>query len=1018
MSIPIPTPDKFAGRSAVRSGPIVRSQPVSGDNPPDPNPPLYGVIYTQSNPSSLQDFNVNTLIGAKIENKELDQTGDDPFFTILGGYYCERLTKNGEKIVNISQIFGIAAEPAKGFNLQPGNHSLVDEWEREDLYQDKRKQFMDERAYGKNGWTFIVTYKPNRHLYPLGCTPMGLTQNCPVISSVQVTEDKLTDVEQRVTAQVNVFGAPPIEGYTWEWGDGNTSETTEPTARHTYQRSKDVPANYAVKVTIHAADGCTDTQTHHFPSAPQPCPQIRFTKITVTRLNGLQSRVDVDVEVITGTPTDFKWVWKDGSEHEITPNSNNSHIYQHSFEGPKVYDIKVVARGPGDCVDRIHCETTVGGADCPVIKGIKKVSETLTETTLEVTYEAVMKDPHVLPKEFIWNWGDGTIDTVTDLRISHSYTRPSGDAITRNITLNGNMPGTCPDKPQHTEKVIPGVCPVIGDLTLKTIRTTDTEQVVLATLEVDPNGPQPTDFNWDFDDGATDNTKVPQVEHTYARPAGDNKTVTVSVQTVGPGSTCDQNRSAQTDLAGACPVIHGITTEVLSQEGDQAKVRMTALVFGPPPTSFKWNVGDGSEGVTTKDPTLVHTYILPYDGQLDATITVNTDGPDSCHASAKTKLSLDGPACPLSQGLSYEFVRGTKEGEVTIRFEIAVGSPAPSSFVWDFGDGSAPQTTDTPVVSHVYEQPFGTDKIVTISVTSNGPSTCSERLTTTVVIPHVCPVMGEITSSKVAVADASKEKFTFNWQVLSPVVPESFEWDFGDGSPLETTKEPTATHEYARSLGVDQLYTVKVRAIGPGECGQSIQTSVKIIHHCPWVKEVRKVEKAVKGKDRKVDFEVILTEGQADKYIWSFGDGSPTVTTTEPTVSHTYESLAGQDANFPVHVKLEGPGVCQPEGQTSVLVPGHDACPTLSRIDVVLAEEDDKSATFAFAPVFAKGRPTSFTWDFGDGSAPETTTDPTIYHAFPQGAKGKQFEVKLTTSGPGDCKASGSVYVDGPEGEE
>jgi hypothetical protein len=95
-------------------------------------------------------------------------------------------------------------------------------------------------------------------------------------------------------------------------------------------------------------------------------------------------------------------------------------------------------------------------------------------------------------------------------------------------------------------------------------------------------------------------------------------------------------------------------------------------------------------------------------------------------------------------------------------------------------------------------------------------------------------------------------------------------------------------------------------------------------------------------------------------------------------------------------------------------IPGYKICPSLQRIDVVLAEEDKDTATFAFAPVFVQGSPTSFRWDFGDGSPVEETSDPIIYHAFPRSNPARKFEVKLSTTGPGDCTASGTVHVDGP----
>lgn len=55
------------------------------------------------------------------------------------------------------------------------------------------------------------------------------------------------------------FGATEIQTYSWDFGDGNTVETSDPTVTHTYESSGD----YNVSLTIEDADGTTDTTTQN-----------------------------------------------------------------------------------------------------------------------------------------------------------------------------------------------------------------------------------------------------------------------------------------------------------------------------------------------------------------------------------------------------------------------------------------------------------------------------------------------------------------------------------------------------------------------------------------------------------------------------------------------------------------------------------------------------------------------------------------------------------------------------------
>ncbi len=52
-------------------------------------------------------------------------------------------------------------------------------------------------------------------------------------------------------------------------------------------------------------------------------------------------------------------------------------------------------------------------------------------------------------------------------------------------------------------------------------------------------------------------------------------------------------------------------------------------------------------------------------------------------------------------------------------------------------------------------------------------------------------------------------------------------WEFGNGKTATTTI-PSVNHTYSRPIGPDKTYTVKVTAVGPGDCKATNETEAKI----------------------------------------------------------------------------------------------------------------------------------------------------------------------------------------------
>ncbi|MCK5119719.1 MAG: lamin tail domain-containing protein, partial [Candidatus Latescibacteria bacterium] len=141
-------------------------------------------------------------------------------------------------------------------------------------------------------------------------------------------------------------------------------------------------------------------------------------------------------------------------------------------------------------------------------------------------------------------------------------------------------------------------------------------------------------------------------------------------------------------------------------------------------------------------------------------------------------------------------------------------------------------------------------------------------------------------------------------------------WDFGDGSPADTTRSPSHTY------GVG-AFTVRLTVTGPG--GTDTETKTDLITVFPEPEEPPEKPLPIEeipqtdfvASDRlgveslTVRFEA-RTTGTVTQYRWDFGDGSPADTTRNP--SHMYGA-----GTFTVSLTVTGPGGTDTETKTDLI---------------------------------------------------------------------------------------------------
>jgi len=292
-------------------------------------------------------------------------------------------------------------------------------------------------------------------------------------------------------------------------------------------------------------------------------------------------------------------------------------------------------------------------------------------------------------------------------------------------------------------------------------------------------GAAPLYSRWNFGDGTTSTLTAPT--HTYTRTGTYTVTLTA---TNAAGSDVATDTVA---IRGPAPVA-GFTTS--SPDWLSETTRFTNTTTGAAPIQYRWDFGDGVTGAVAT-PTHTYTQTGSYTVTLTAT---NANGNDV--ATRAVVIALPAPTAG--------FISSSPDrlGETTI-FANTTSGPWPSTYQWDFGDGSALSTMENP--THTY----AAVGIYTVTLTAAN-AVSSDAVTGTVVIaPEDCVAASG--------ADFTYTPLTPTLGIAQPGVPVTFTgaargtppinyaWAFGDN---QTGNGAAINHTYT----LTGAYTVVMTA--------------------------------------------------------------------------------------------------------------------------------------------------------------------------------------------------------------
>ncbi|MBC6607076.1 PKD domain-containing protein [Hymenobacter sp. BT188] len=262
--------------------------------------------------------------------------------------------------------------------------------------------------------------------------------------------------------------------------------------------------------------------------------------------------------------------------------------------------------------------------------------------------------------------------------------------------------------------------------------------------------------------------------------------------------------------------------------------------------TYEWDFGDGSPLETSATP--AHRFERPGTYQVRLTVT-RTGGCGPQRLTTTTTVSVSGPAAPLVAA-----VAAVPAGcaPYTVQFQNTSTSTGPVRYEWNFGDGSV-ETGIAP--QHRFTMPGR----YVVRLTAEQASPCGTQRSvseTIVVVDPPAPALVADFQAPTAVCVTTPVEF-----VSTGVGAMRYQWNFGDGSPLETSEKPL--HRFPRAGTYQVQLTVSLTNV----CGNKQET----IRRSIVVQDPPVLVERVDSLDCRA--QLTLDAGIAsNKYEWSTGE--------------------------------------------------------------------------------------------------------------------------------------------------
>lgn len=760
--------------------------------------------------------------------------------------------------------------------------------------------------FGDGSFSVSVPYSSYQHSYAtLGSytASVTITNSCgndtTITEVVNVTNNAgfgFQNISSYISPSVACPGEPVFMTasfgymrYVWNFGDGTPNDTTFfNNNSHVYFSN----GTYTVAITIR--NNCGQDTTIYNTVTINSNLQVP-SNITININNSPACPGATVLFYVSNSFPYYVWNFGDGNY-----DSTNSSSVGHAYSSSGTYTVSVIITNYCGNKDTIYGTVIIdSNLNFPTSNFLLSVNSNPACPRQDILLFA--PSGHAV---YIWNYGDGSsLDSGSFSAVNHEYMSAGNYTVSVKIY-------------NHCGK----------DTTISTVISIQNNVGFSGSLYFNayPLPSCPNDevnfsasggyaqYEWNFGDGHTAITGKNWANHRYTVMGTYTVSVNITNQcgidttiykivVISPNSSFPQGMNMVTSPEVTCP-------------DDAVILELNFSGY----SSYFWDFGDGHT-VTTNGNKVLHTYTAV--GVYYASCKVTNGCGQSITVYKTIQVLNNAPVSDINIFLPYNPLCPGDVVDLMI-----FGGQSSYTYIWNFGDGN----TDTTIgvgTMHTYTAPGN----YTVSLTAI--NNCGYSSTTTKVVNIINnaypqlenPTMGDNMWGIPYVDNDNSIAGCANDAILFYFIGHATSnlWNFGDGHTGVATEEmvigdgnssiPITFIKHAYST--NGTYTVTLTLTN--SCGNSTtDTMIVVIGNNVLINGDLNIEPPPYFTCSEIDF--LSFGGQT--YLWNFGDGTPSFTTTSPTASHTYATAGiyvvtvlitngcGNSLTYATVVNVEGSG--------------------------------------------------------------------------------------------------------------
>jgi PKD repeat protein len=570
-----------------------------------------------------------------------------------------------------------------------------------------------------------------------------------------------------VFTNLTTLQGPGTMTYQWWFGDGGTSTDVNPVYQY-----PPVAADYLVELVAESSNGCTDTIVKPLRISQKANASFTFSP-AVACINSTIQFTSTSTANAGDSIIAISWNFGD------SPQWFSGNPVNHQYTNAGNYTITLKVKTYSDC------DTTYSNVITVLESPVADFSFQNVCLDSAVTFiNQSSTPPGTTITTLLWNFGDGA--TGTGAVVSHQYLTAGTFTVTLTVVNNAGCSNTV------QKQVV--IHPRPQASFLHSFACSGVPVSFFNTSSI--SGGFIASSQWDFGDNTTSTQANPQ--HIF-QTAGSYQVQLIVYSNFGCTDTTIEPLTVYQS-----PVFDFVYTPTCL--GNPTQFSYINLNPGQPDTAafWNWNFGDGTPASNLPSPSHLYAQSGLYQVTLVGT-AFNT-----CSRSVTKQVSVN--PVPQANFSTANFICLGTPSQFINQSTIASGTI--SQYIWNFGDGSPPSNAVNP--THIYNS-VSSFQAQLIAVSDSG---CTDTTTRQISVAPL-PVI-----SFVPIPDYGSPPLTVTIQNTTPGL-NTYLWNFGDGTPLQTGANPTHTYTDTGTFVITVIVT------NVSGCSDSLSQTVEVVNPFP-----------------------------------------------------------------------------------------------------------------------------------------------------------------------------------------